>query len=91
MPLTLALPTTVPSRRICTCSPALSAALMEPESSGVVSLVAPPLATLPCCGSRLSVMSRIWTVWLTPAVLSVRLWLLEAALRLPAASTTRAS
>ncbi|MNG02948.1 hypothetical protein D3C84_860010 [compost metagenome] len=86
--MTVAVPITLPSRSTSTTSPAPSAVEIEPLRVGEVSLLAPPVATMPCVGSTLSWICRISTVWLTEEVLTVKLRLLEAALLLPAASTT---
>ncbi len=62
MPVTVAVPMSVPPRKMCTCSDPVSAADRVPESVGVVSLVYPLFATVPCTGSRSSVTASMVTL-----------------------------
>ncbi len=90
MPVTVAVPTTTPSRSTCKVSPAFSGRKSEPLSKGVVSLVDPSLATEPSPGAWLSVTSSIVGIPSTATRFTPKRMLFDTSLALPARSTTRA-
>ncbi len=90
VPVTVAVPMSVPPRKMCTASVPTSAADRVPESVGVVSLVYPLFATVPCTGSRSSVIASMVTVVDEPEVFTVIEYGPENPPVLPDLSSTRA-
>ncbi len=88
MPVTVAVPTSTPSRSTCTISPVFGGAERVPESVGEVSLVQPLFATAPCTGSASSLIAPMVTAcvgaWVSMVMSSAPLCVLS----LPAASVS---